>query len=29
MVAEQLEELAREKFPLAFEAFDKQGRVAP
>lgn len=29
MVAEGLDELAREKFPLAFEAFDKQGRRAP
>lgn len=29
MVAEALEELAREKFPVAFEAFDAQGRVAP
>lgn len=29
MVAEKLEELARPQFPLAFEAFDKNGRVAP
>lgn len=29
MVAEKLEELARPHFPSAFEAFDKQGRVAP
>jgi thymidylate synthase (FAD) len=29
MVAQGLEEFAREKFPLAFEAFDKQGRIAP
>jgi thymidylate synthase (FAD) len=29
MVAEQLDEQARPHFPLAFEAFDKQGRVAP
>lgn len=29
MVAEGLEGLAREKFPTAFEAFDRNGRVAP
>lgn len=29
MVAEGLEEAARPFFPLAFEAFDKHGRVAP
>lgn len=29
MVAESLDELAREKFPIAFDCFDKQGRVAP
>lgn len=29
MVAEQLDGLARPHFPLAFDAFDKQGRVAP
>lgn len=29
MVAEKLDGLARPHFPLAFEAFDKQGRVAP
>jgi thymidylate synthase (FAD) len=29
LVAQALEEQAREKFPLAFDAFDKQGRVAP
>jgi thymidylate synthase (FAD) len=29
MVAEQLEELTREKFPVTFDAYDKQGRVAP
>jgi thymidylate synthase (FAD) len=29
MVAEDLDGLAREHFPLAFEAFDKNGRVAP
>jgi len=29
MVAEKLEELARPLFPLAFEAFDKHGRVGP
>lgn len=29
LVAQAMEEAAREKFPLAFEAFDKQGRVAP
>jgi thymidylate synthase (FAD) len=28
-VAEKLDALGREKFPLAFEAFDKNGRVAP
>lgn len=29
MVAQGMDELAREKFPLAFEAFDRNGRVAP
>lgn len=29
MVATQLDALAREKFPVAFDCFDKQGRVAP
>lgn len=29
MVAQQLDEHARAHFPLAFEAFDKNGRVAP
>lgn len=29
MVAEGMEKLARPYFPLAFEAFDKNGRVAP
>lgn len=29
MVAQGLEEAARPKFPAAFEAFDKNGRVAP
>lgn len=29
MVAEALEEQAREKFPVAFDCFDRQGRVAP
>lgn len=29
MVAIQLDTLAREKFPLAFQAFDSNGRVAP
>ena len=29
MVAQGLEQFAREKFPLAFEAFDKNGRVGP
>jgi len=29
MVAESLDELAREKFPIAFDAFDRQGRVSP
>lgn len=29
MVAMELDSLAREKFPLAFEAFDKNGRVCP
>lgn len=29
MVASQLDSLAREKFPIAFDCFDKQGRVAP
>lgn len=29
MVAQQMDELAREHFPLAFSAFDKNGRVAP
>lgn len=29
MVAKRLDELARPHFPLAFEAFDKNGRVSP
>jgi thymidylate synthase (FAD) len=29
MVAESLEDLAREKFPIAFACFNRQGRVAP
>lgn len=29
MVAEQMEELAGPKFPIAFDAFDRQGRRAP
>lgn len=29
MVAESLDQQAREKFPVAFEMFDKHGRVAP
>lgn len=29
LVAQAMEEQAREKFPLVFDAFDKQGRVAP
>ena len=29
MVAEKMDALGRDKFPLAFEAFDKNGRVAP
>jgi thymidylate synthase (FAD) len=29
MVAEALEDAAREKFPLSFEAFNQNGRVAP
>ena len=29
MVAEALDAAARQKFPIAFAAFDKQGRVAP
>lgn len=28
-VAEKMDTLARERFPVAFEAFDKNGRVAP
>lgn len=29
MVAEKLDALAREKFPVAFEKFDEHGRIAP
>lgn len=29
MVAQSLDELARQKFPIAFECFDRQGRVSP
>lgn len=29
MVAQGMEALAREKFPIAFDCFDKQGRVGP
>lgn len=29
MVAEKMEDLARRRFPVAFEAFDKNGRIAP
>jgi thymidylate synthase (FAD) len=29
MVAQSLDELAREKFPLAFETFDANGRIGP
>lgn len=29
MVAEQMDALGREKFPLAFDAFDRHGRISP